>query len=352
MSSTEICNYCSRKLPVRYVVRGNRMCFMCCPKSHKNDTNLIGRETKSEQFATPSNQRLRNIPSSSSRLREMLSENSPMKFNFKRDMCTNTEKIIHKDATTDTADNDSDCETVVASPENISDQSFDINLTNIEKNNELLLSNTISKKDGFIFILASNLYRKNVLFLPNLSPENLGPFRLPNGEVCLSLRNFWEFSKISEKYIEVEYKNMFESIGDYLMGVEDKKEKIKEVFYEIRELGLESTIFQEQLSCSYSFDEKVICYLFIDKDNKKHFLTPDEAVIIYYHYCEKIISQTDEYIKLMNLRKEKYNMEIMGSESTYHIYVLYNMLKESDSTKYPWNTEIAKNKKIKELLDI
>ena len=86
MSSTEICNYCSRKLPVRYVIRGNRMCFMCCPKTHKNDSNLIGRETKSEQFTTPSNQRFRNIASSSSRLREMLHENSPMKFNFKKDV--------------------------------------------------------------------------------------------------------------------------------------------------------------------------------------------------------------------------------------------------------------------------
>jgi hypothetical protein len=202
---------------------------------------------------------------------------------------------------------------------------------------------------GFVHILPSIVFRKDVIFLPLLAPESLGPITLPDGQICATLRNLWEFSRVTTELVE-----------------KTNITTVKPIFFKLRNIGYNDEIHFGNPNNYLGGD--ILFHLFsgpgesLGVGSNYAKFSPLEAKIIYCYYCEKAMRETMDFHRLKSMHEEGYNLQIIGKTPVYgniekpehldHSTVLYHMILTDNFAEYPWNIAIRNSEKLKTFLGI
>lgn len=199
---------------------------------------------------------------------------------------------------------------------------------------------------GYLAIFPNFLHknRKDGFGCPSLSPKSIGPIihHMPNLPPAKNLENYHQFAKFWQ----------FEL---------DEKGAVKEEFFQKRkEAYLDDTPYR------HKYDRKVLrqygqnvnipeCSIYYDKEGLAHSYTYLESRYFYCHFYERMAPETADFKKLLKLLNNGYNLNIIGydgydvsnkslmemyldsSRPFGHEIVLYVLLTEKDTKKYPWN---------------
>lgn len=238
----------------------------------------------------------------------------------------------------------------------------------IEKTAEI---NKINKKSGNVivskmYMMKEPIYVKGYLNVyPNykhqnrkdgygcmkLSPKSLGPVchNMPGLPNATTIENYHQFAKFWK----------FEL---------DKNNNILEKYKNQRIIAYTSPPQR------HKYDKKILMKfnnninipefsMYYDKDGNEHRYNYIECRYFYCHFYELLAKQQPDFIYLKNKLKDGYNLNIQGydgynitkdlishykdtSKPFGHELVLYTLLTEDDSSKYPWNIYYEENKEI------
>lgn len=214
--------------------------------------------------------------------------------------------------------------------------------------------------DGYLKIFPNFKHgnRTDGIGLPSLSPKSLGPILhgmiFPDGKkvpIAKNLENFHQFAKFFDGETE-------------------------ESFRELRSIGYEdSTPYRHKFEHpkftgnSPTGNKNIPRHsIYYDKEGKERIYSYIECRYFYCHYYEKLVENLKEYKELHKLRKEGYNLQIIGYDGKHvddssekglyklyldssspfgHELVLFSML-VLEKNQYPWRNYYQRNYKIYE----
>jgi hypothetical protein len=191
--------------------------------------------------------------------------------------------------------------------------------------------------DGFINVYPNykDGSRKDGLGMPSLSPKSIGPIdhKQPDLPVCLNLENFHQGNKVFPEEIE-------------------GKDITHKFFKTQKEMYNDPVPHRHKTKGKGNVP---VFSVWIDKNKKLHKLTYIESRQLYCGYYERAVKNDANYLKLLDLLKNGYNLNIVGydgypvtddiefyyldsSRPFGHELVLYTLLKYSLENRedYPW----------------
>lgn len=214
--------------------------------------------------------------------------------------------------------------------------------------------------DGYLKIFPNFKHggRTDGIGLPSLSPKSIGPIehdmKFPNGEivpVAKNLENFHQFAKLF-------------------------KGESEEDFTRIRKLG-----YSDKIPYRHKFEHPefkgiapeqnkniALCSIYYSKDGKEQRYNYIESRYFYCHHYEAFVKKSKDYQKLVELREDGFNLQIIGydgkdvedksEKGLYKLYldpsspfghelVLFSML-VLEEEQYPWRIYYKENLRIYE----
>ena len=196
--------------------------------------------------------------------------------------------------------------------------------------------------------------RKDGFGCMKLSPKSLGPVDhgMPNLPPAKTIENYHQFAKF--------WKFELDSEGKIL----NKYKKTR------------ADAYLDPIPYRHKYDRKTLSQYnnninipefsaYYGKNGKEHRYNYLQCRYFYCHFYEILASKEPDFVKLKKMIKDGYNLNIIGydgynvqddlwtcyndiSRPFGHELVLYSMLVEDDSKKYPWNVFYNENKELYE----
>lgn len=191
--------------------------------------------------------------------------------------------------------------------------------------------------------------RKDGFGCKSLSPKSMGPVghQMPNLPPAKNIENYHQFAKFWK----------FEM---------DKNGNILPQYLQARIDAYNSTTpfrhkHERQTLLKYNNNVNIPEFsMYYDKDGKEHRYNYLDCRYFYCHFYEILAKEDSNFLKLKEMINNGYNLNIVGydgfnvEKSTLEHYydtsrpfghelVLYTLLVEEDSSKYPWNIYYEKN---------
>lgn len=193
--------------------------------------------------------------------------------------------------------------------------------------------------------------RKDGFGCMRLSPKSLGPVEhnMPGLPAATTLENYHQFAKFWKFELD-ENNNILEKY---------KLSRIKAYTDSPMRHKYDKKILK-QFNNNINVPEFSMYY---DKDGNEHRYTYLQCRYFYCHFYEILVQKEPDFIKLKDLIRNGYNLNIQGydgynitkdlmthytdtSKPFGHELVLYTLLIENDTSKYPWNVFYEENKSI------
>ncbi len=205
--------------------------------------------------------------------------------------------------------------------------------------------------DGYLKIFPNYKHqnRKDGLGMKSLSPKDIGPInhQMPGLPVAKNLENYHQFAKVFPWEVDSNDKIKESSIKHRIKGYQDEEPHRHK--------------FSREEILKYSDNVNIPLFsVYYDQEGQEHRYSYLECRYFYCYWYEKLVKDLPDYNKLKKLRDRGYNLQIVGYDG-YHVeqdlwqcyldtsrpfgheLVLYTMLVEEDSKKYPWNRYYKEN---------